>query len=515
MSRLLRLPGSGSSTDPVERQATLVTSVGAILLMTIAATFSYVLPHLVEDLDATTTQTDVMRQAASLAALLILFVAGAVGQRLGPRRVMLAAAACYAGGSLVMAVAPVMPIATIGLVIADVGRSAFFVVAVAAISATVTGKEARAAAFSAIAAAAPIAYIIMPLIAGVLLNVANWRWVAGAWALCGAAALVMIIRWRPAAPAKHSTGEMWTPALAGVALAALLQTITLANGGVWGVELWMFAVIGLAALGILVILMRRMSNPTMTIAPLRDRRLVLLLFILALSFIANLWFYTTLALQYIYGLTPFETAVVLLPAQVANIVGSAMAAKAIPRLGLARAGALLLAINAVLLFGSALVSLSTPIWLIVAILCGYSLTMIGAGITMTNAIMDQAAKSDSGFASAYRSATANIAAAISVIVMTGIVFATGSASLAHQADQAGLNETTTSEVASALSDGQTSSAVSTEYAVPADVVAEISQMQTDAYLVAYRTQGLVGGAITLLAAVLFYVVLRRKHEAAV
>lgn len=504
-----QLSASRVSSDPAERRTALTTAGGAILLMTIAATFSYVLPHLTEDLGATTSQSDVMRQAASLAALLVIFVAGAVGQRLGPRRVMLAAAAAYSLGSLLIAVAPVMPVATLGLLIADTGRSAFFVVAVAAISSSVTGRDARAAAFATLAAATPVAYIVMPLLAGVLLHYANWRWVALTWSLCGLAAMIWLRRLPDSTP-RHQGGELWTPILAGVVLASLLQALTVASSGGSGTEAVIFVLIGGAALVILILAMRRLASPTLSLAPLRDLTLVLLLLVLALSFIANLWFYMTLALQYIYGLTAFATAVILLPAQFANIVGSGIAAKVIQRVGVAVAGAALLALNALFLFVSMTVTLTTPLWLLVAILCGYSLTMIGAGIAMTNAIMDQAASSQSGFTSAYRSATANISGAISVLVMTSIVFWAGSTSLAHQADQAGLNETTTSQVATSLRDGQSSSAVAAAYDVPSAQVEQISQMQVDAYLVAFRTQGLVGGAVTFVAAILFLAVLWRR-----
>ena len=87
-----------------------------------------------------------------------------------------------------------------------------------------------------------------------------------------------------------STGELLTPALAGLVLASLVQVITVLPDSGLTTRLTVTIAIGFACLVALIVAMRRMSNPTLSLEPLRHGGLVLMLIVLILTLFANLWF---------------------------------------------------------------------------------------------------------------------------------------------------------------------------------------------------------------------------------
>ena len=502
-----------AALDGDQRKIVVAVSVSAVTLLTLSASFNYVLPDMLTDLDATDSQTDMARQIPTIAALLVIFVAGAIGERLGARRVMLVSTLLYALGSAIVVAAPIMPVATLGLLFANVGKSALFVVGLAHMSSHIADKDGRAAAFASFSAVMPVTYLLMPLVAGVMLANTSWRMVAVVWCLSGFVGTIAVWRLLPAdSRFTRSAGELLTPALAGLVLAALVQVVTVLPDNGVTTRVAITLAIGAVAFVSLVIAMRRMSRPTLSLAPLRHGGLVLLLIVLILTMFANLWFYMTLALQYMFGLTALQVALVLVPAQLATIAGAGLSGKFVQRKGIATAGTVLLVIVAMALAASTLINLTTPVWVAVLIVSIYSAAAVGSGVALTNAIMDLADEGEDGSAAAFRGAASNLGSAIGVAAMTSIVFFAAATSLQGQAAAAGLDPTTASEVATAMRDGATSEDTSSLYSVPVAEVDQINSMQQQAYVAGLRAHGAAGGAVTLVAAALFYVVRRRQES---
>ena len=96
--------------------------------------------------------------------------------------------------------------------------------------------------------------------------------------------------------------------------------------------------------------------------------------------------------------------------------------------------------------------------------------------------------------------------------MTSIVIVASSASLQDQSVRAGIDPSTSTEVARSIAAGATSEDASSVYAVPVADVTEIDDFRRQAYLVRFRAHGLVGGAITMAATVMFFAVRRRQER---
>ncbi len=493
-----------------QRRIVWAVAISAVMVFTVSAGFNYVLSAILDDFDASQSEASILRQVPSIGALLVVFAAGVLGQRLGARRVMLVCAGLYTLGSVVVACAPWIEVVTLGLLIDYVGKSALVVVALAYMSASIVDKNFRASAFATYTAATPVAYLVIPVLTGLLVQSVGWRWVAVVWAISGLLALsaVWFLVPRTSAPDKGSR-EMVTPLLAGAVLAAAVQVLTELTSGATAARLWLSLLVLAVALGALVIAMRRIPEPSLSLLPLRDRQLVLLLVVLMLTVFTNLWFYTTMALQYIFGLEELDVAVAMLPAQILSIVAAGFAGKAVGRFGITASGTGMLLAVAACLVASAQVQLTTPLWVVIAIVSGYSAAAIGVSIAMTNAIMDTATRDEQGLTSSYRSAASNMGSAVGVAVMTAIIITAVSISVQDQSAAQGVSTETAEQATESVKQGATAGDLSAEYAVPLPQADQLDAISRQAFMVGYQTHGWAGAVVILLGTCLFYGVRRR------
>ncbi len=133
--RVLNPLKTAGGLEQQQRRLVAAIAVAAVTLLTLTASYNYIITDMLQGLNATESQTDIARQVPSIGALLVIFAAGTLGTRLGVRRVMVWCGAMYTVGSLIVAVAPVMGVATLGLLLASIGKSAVFVIGLAYMSA--------------------------------------------------------------------------------------------------------------------------------------------------------------------------------------------------------------------------------------------------------------------------------------------------------------------------------------------------------------------------------------------
>ncbi|TXH33509.1 MAG: MFS transporter [Actinobacteria bacterium] len=508
----LALPGS-ATLGGTQRRLLLAMTAAAVMVQTLGASFNYILDDMLRGLGSSASQSDFARQMPTVGALLVIFISGALGQRLGSKRVILACCGFYALGSALVAVAPSMPMATSGLLLANIGKAALLVVALASLSATVRDSDGRATAFAVFSAAIPFAYLFVPFVAAVIVESAGWRWVTAVWVAAGVMAMVLVWALVPAdTAASQPTGEMLTPALAGLVLALAVESITqLSQRGPTTAFLLLLAACA-GAIVALVLAMRRIPNPTLDLAPLRRGNLVLLLVVLVLTLFANLFFYMTMALQYVYRLSPVDVALAMAPAQLCAVIGATASGRLVRRWGITTAGSVLMGLVAATLICSAALRLDSPLWLAVLIVSVYAAAAAGGGVAVTNAVMDTAPPGKEGAASAFRGAAAGLGTAIGVAGMTSIVIVASSASLHNQSVKAGIDPSQSTQIARDMAQGATSEDASSLYAVPVAEVTEIDDFRRRAYLHGFKAHGLVGGVVTLAAGVMFFAVRRRQER---
>jgi MFS transporter, DHA2 family, multidrug resistance protein len=501
----------GELLDQRQRRVLLGVCLVVGAATTVPASYNYVIVPMLQGLGASESQGSLLRQLPSIAGLLVIFLAGILGRRWGERRFITRCAVLYTVGNAAVALAPGMGVAVAGLVLESVGATGFLVVTLALLSAEVADDEARASAFATYAMVAPIVYLGMPPVVGLIVDHSSWRLVAAIWALSGLVILGASRRFLPRDEAPHDSRELLTPALAGVVLMAAVQTVSAADrDGMLSAATLVRLGIGSLALAALFWAFRRADPPSLSLAALRQGGMSLLLIIVILVSFANLWFYMTVGFQYLYGLNALQTSVAMLPAQAAGIGGAILTRRVLRKRGITAAGmALLLALAGSLLL-SAVITADSPIWVPIVVMVIYAAASVGAGIPLTNAVMNLAPQGEDGSASAFRSAAGNIGGAVGVIVMTTIVFTTFSASLGSTLEAEGLNSQQSVGIAESIRAGVTSEHVAANYSVPLQQVEEIAEVQRQAMTDGLRAHGLSGAAITGVCLVIFYWSRRRE-----
>lgn len=500
--------------DATQRRLLLgvCTVVGAATV--VPATYNYVLDPMLDGLGAGESQSSLLRQLPSIAALLVIFLAGVLGGRWGERRLIGAGSVLFAAGCAVVVVAPTLEVAVGGLVLESVGASALVVVALGLLSARVSEPEARASAFATFAVVGPCVYMFAPVLAGVLVDDLGWRWVPVLWTLAGLVMVAAARRLLPGGDSERAPGELVTPALAGLVLALGVQAINAVSSDGWTSS--SFAIrAGATVLAVVALLWayRRSRAPSLSVAALRRGGTLVLLVVVVIVPFANLWFYMTMGYQYVYGLDTLSTALVMIPAQLCGVGGGLVARKVLRRHGITRAG-----VGAILLLSAALaatwlIGVGSPIVVPVLVMCTYSSASVAAGIPLTNAVMDSAPPGESGSAAAFRGAAANVGSALGVVVMTAVVFGVVATSLTATLDSEGLAGQQSADIAASMRNGATSESVASDYSVPVQQVDEISAAQKGAMVDGLHAQGTVAALLTAGCAGIFLLGRRRQTRA--
>lgn len=166
-----------------------------------------------------------------LAALLV--PAGGIADRLGRRRVFLAGVALFVVTSVLCAIAPTWQLLVVARVLQGIG-AAIAVPASLALLLPLFPTERRAAGVGIWGAAAALAAAIGPPLGGLLVEVADWRWIFLVNLPIGAAVLFVGSRALDESRDPAATG---LPDLAGAALSAAalgLLALGLVEGNTWG-----------------------------------------------------------------------------------------------------------------------------------------------------------------------------------------------------------------------------------------------------------------------------------------
>jgi hypothetical protein len=139
--------------------------------------------------------------------------------------------------------------------------------------------------------------------------------------------------------------------------------------------------------------------------------LILLAVVLIVPFV-DLWFYMTIGYQSVYDATALQTALLMVPAQLAGVIGGLVSRKIIQARGITFTGILLLIVLSASVLTTLAVTVESPIWFLVAVMSLYAAASVGAAVPVTNSIMNAAPVGEEGNASAFRGASIYIGTAL-------------------------------------------------------------------------------------------------------
>lgn len=476
------------------------------------ATYNYLVNPMLITFSAGQEDAAPLREAPSIASLLVIFLAAVMATRFGQRRTLSAAAGTLFVGSLIVAASPSLLVAVVGLSVQAAAATVLLVVPLAVIGATVTSVGSRASAFAIFSMVSPLVFVVLPVLASVLMEHYTWRVVAGIWA---AGAIVALVAGRVTLPRdaeQRPRLELLTPTLAGVACVGVVQTVSHAGSdGVLSAAT--LGRLGIAVLALVLVGLRlRSGTRSLDVDFLRGGGVVLLLAVVALWCFTQLWYYMTLAYEYVFGLSVVVTALLMVPAQACAAIGARAAGRMVKRFGVSATGCWLLVATGVSLGVSVLVTVESPLWWPVLVTCMYSFTSVGAGVPMTNALMDAAHTGTENSASAYRQAAISVGTAVGITLISALVFAVFSASLSSNLQSVGQDTAEAQQIAADLRKGVTTTAEAAAYALPLDDVESINAAQKGAYLDGMAAHGVAGLVLSMGTAALFWASQRKVRS---
>lgn len=254
--------------------------------------------------------------------------------------------ALFAGGSLLVAVAPDFTWLLIGRAVQGLGAGGIFPVASAVIGDTFP-PEKRGSALGMIGAVFGIAFLVGPIIGGIILSVASWHWLFLINVPIGI--LVIAAGWRllpgtrVAAPSTFDWPGMLV--LAGM-LASFAYALTrvghemqqAGNSGLLpsllSINTWPFLVLAAVLLPIFIVLEQRTSAPILKLSLFRNRQVAL---VAAFSFGAGLSEAVTLFIPSLlvtaFQVTPSVATFMLIPMVLGMAVGSPISGRLLDTAG--------------------------------------------------------------------------------------------------------------------------------------------------------------------------------------
>lgn len=453
---------SNQRPEASHRAVLAVVCLGLATVVAAVSALNVAIPSIARDLAATQTQLSWIIDSYSLTFAALLLPFGALGDRLGRRRMLIVGLLLF-GGAAAGAMATTSPNALIVLrALLGAGAALVMPATLSTITATFSDDERvkGVAVWTGIAGASAVLGL---LAAGLLLEVWSWQAVFGLNVAMALIALVGTIR---VVPESRHGGTV------GVDPGGSLLSIAAFSAIVYGLieapkEGWTSATT-LGALGSGLVLLVLFGVWESNIAhPLLNPRLfkrpafaagtlsILVQFMAFFGFIFVFLQY----LQLVRGYSPLEAALGMIPLALGIMPGSRIAPKIVAKAGLTRVSGLGLVLLTTGLIALWRVDLTTAYWAL-----GFSLwiTGLGMGLAMTpatTAITEALPREQQGVASAVNDLARELGGAIGIAALGSVLNAGYRGAVAGSGIPAGVTEKAQESIAVALHMGRAVAAV--------------------------------------------------------
>ncbi|AUH68038.1 MULTISPECIES: MFS transporter [Gordonia] len=403
----------------------LVACLAVSLVVAAMAALNTALPDIARATGATTAQMTWIIDGYTLVLAALLLPAGAIGDRIGRKPVLMIGLVVFGIGSLaaVWVDTPTQLILT--RVVAGVGAAMIMPATLSLITAGVP-REKRALAISIWAGVAGAGAIMGFFVTGVLLNFFGWHSVFITFAASSAATLLLTVTIGSSKDDAPGRFDYIGSLTSMTAIAAVVYGLLEAPHRGWTNPLILICLIGGAAMiaAFIVIELRR-SSPLLDVNLFRNRAFAAGSLSVALQFLASfgVFYLLLLQLQLVFGYSALKSAVALFPmvvgvgvfAMIGNLVAVRYSLRAVLATGIAIAAAGVLALGIV----------DADVYWKLGVMLGVCAVGIGlATAPSTTAIMSNTPLENQGVGSAVNDTARELGAAIG-IALAGSILAAG------------------------------------------------------------------------------------------
>jgi EmrB/QacA subfamily drug resistance transporter len=323
--------------SPKGRVALVAAVAASGMAMLDATVVNVALPHIGREFGANVAALQWVLTGYLITLASLILVGGALGDRLGRRRVFIIGCGSFAAASLLCGAAPNIEVLVGARMLQGVGGALLTPGSLAILQASIQPQD-RAAAVGAWSGLSGVAAAVGPFVGGALVGGPGWRW---AFLLNVPVAVLVIVSARAAVPESRDENASRRMDLisAGLAMAGLAaSTWVLTEGATRGWTDELVIVLGVLAVGSLagfVWRTLRARDPLVPPALFRDRTFTVmnLATVLLYAAIGVTFFLVTYEMQVAAGRSPLQAGAALLPVTVLMLLLSRASGALAQRIG--------------------------------------------------------------------------------------------------------------------------------------------------------------------------------------
>lgn len=300
--------------------------LGFFMILVDSTIVSVANPTIMRSLDTTMVMTLWATSAYLLAYAVPLLITGRLGDRFGPRRVYLIGLSMFTIASLLCGLAPSIEMLIAARALQGLGAS-FMSPQTMAVITRIFAPNERGSAMAIWGVTAGVAMLVGPILGGFLIGVAGWEWIFFINIPVGIIGFFLALKFVPVLPTNAHRVDLVGVVLSAIGTFLIVFGIqegdTYAWGPIWGpITVWMLIVAGILVLGVFLLLQaRERKEPLLPLQIFRDRNFGIGSLTITLIAVATTGMSLPLMffLQKVVGLTPAESAFLLLPMAVTSI----------------------------------------------------------------------------------------------------------------------------------------------------------------------------------------------------
>lgn len=320
---------------PTARAVIAAATLGSGLTLLDGTVVNVALRTMGEDLDASLSQLQWITNGYFLSLASLILLGGALGDRLGRRRIFVVGTVWFALASLLCGVAPTAEVLIAARVLQGIGGALLTPGSLAMIQGAFRAED-RSRAIGAWSGLGGIAAALGPLVGGLLIDHASWRWIFLINLPLAAVTVWLAQRWVPETRDPRARGrfDLAGAALASLALAGTTWALTAAGGS----ATWWAAGLGIVAAVAFVVVERRTAEPMVPMGLFADRTFSAAnaMTLVVYAALGAILFFLVLQLQTVGGYDALEAGLATLPITACMLVlaarGGALAERIGPRI---------------------------------------------------------------------------------------------------------------------------------------------------------------------------------------
>lgn len=317
---------------PTARGVVAAATLGSGLTLLDGTVVNVALRTMGDDLGASLAQLQWITNGYFLSLASLILLGGSLGDRLGRRRVFVIGTIWFAAASLLCGIAPTAEVLIVARVLQGVGGALLTPGSLAMIQGAFRAED-RSRAIGAWSGLGGIAAALGPLVGGLLIDHASWRWIFLINLPLAALTVWLAQTWVPETrdPRAHAGFDVTGAALASFALAGTTWALTDAGGR----ATWWAAGIGVVAAVAFVVVERRTREPMVPLGLFADRTFSAAnaMTLLVYAALGAILFFLVLQLQTVGGYDALEAGLSTLPITVCMLFLAARGGALSERIG--------------------------------------------------------------------------------------------------------------------------------------------------------------------------------------